>query len=117
MDQVLKNSCFSLKQSALKLLLGPLDAFLAKVTAFIGEIPAHLDSSFESSKDISSGLINLRQQSFIRFERIKDVLESVQLAVVQTTPDFRELMKVTFNTFQLFVFHYILFVLAVICRE
>jgi hypothetical protein len=38
LDKVLKAACTSMKQSALKMLLGPADAFLAKVTAFVGEI-------------------------------------------------------------------------------
>lgn len=36
MDETLKSSCQSLKYSSVQFLLGPLEAFLAKVTAFIG---------------------------------------------------------------------------------
>ena len=39
LDGVLKGACSSLKHNAIKMLLGPLDAFLAKVTAYVGEIP------------------------------------------------------------------------------
>jgi hypothetical protein len=36
MDETLKASCQSLKYSAVQYLLGPLETFLAKVTAFLG---------------------------------------------------------------------------------
>lgn len=39
LDNVLKQACSSLKQNAIKMLLGPMDAFMAKVTAFAGEVP------------------------------------------------------------------------------
>ena len=39
LDNVLKQACSSLKQNAVKMLLGPLDAFMAKVTAFVGDVP------------------------------------------------------------------------------
>ena len=39
LDNVLKTACSNMKQSAIKMLLGPLDGFLAKVTALVGEIP------------------------------------------------------------------------------
>ena len=40
LDNVLKQACSSLKQNAIKMLLGPMDGFMAKVTAFAGgEVP------------------------------------------------------------------------------
>jgi hypothetical protein len=45
LDNVLKSACFSLKHSAVKVLLGNIDAFLAKVTAFVGEIPISTEGS------------------------------------------------------------------------
>jgi hypothetical protein len=45
LDNVLKSACFSLKHSAVKVLLGNIDAFLAKVTAFVGEIPISIEGS------------------------------------------------------------------------
>lgn len=36
MDETLKASCQSLKYSSVQFLLGPLESFLAKVTAFLG---------------------------------------------------------------------------------
>jgi hypothetical protein len=37
LDTMLKTACLALKESSLKMLLGPLNSFLAKVTAFIGD--------------------------------------------------------------------------------
>lgn len=45
LDNVLKSACFSLKHSAVKVLLGNIDAFLAKVTAFVGDIPISIEGS------------------------------------------------------------------------
>lgn len=45
LDQALRRACLAFKVSAVKLLLGPLDAFLAKVAAFLGEIPYNVPST------------------------------------------------------------------------
>ncbi len=135
LDNVLKQSCFNLKQSSLKLLLGPLDAFLAKATAFVGgEIPlsyssasavaVHLDghgalhnsnnnnsnnnnnrnsnnnSNNNSELLAASAVHTLKQQAFLRPERIREMLEAVQVAVAESGPDLRKIMKVSKeNTF------------------
>jgi hypothetical protein len=112
LDSALKNACFALKQSSLKMVLGGLDAFLAKVTAFIGEIPlsSAKNGKGDGSKPTSdsaekttakneimlpdSSRASLKNQSFVRPDRIKAVLESVQQVVLQTAPDLREILKV-----------------------
>jgi hypothetical protein len=48
LDETLKASCQSLKYSAVQYLLGPLEGFLAKVTAFLGEAPPLVFSSVSS---------------------------------------------------------------------
>jgi len=53
MDEHLKSSCQALKYSALHFLLGPLESFLAKVSAFIGsEIPLYRYESSEYEKNL-----------------------------------------------------------------
>jgi hypothetical protein len=109
LDLVLKQACFSLKQSALKLLLGPLDNFLAKVTAFAGEIPteapsgsgaAGADSSFLAAGGSHVALLstearaNLKNQAFVKPERIKEILENAQSDLGQRVPELRAIMKV-----------------------
>lgn len=82
LDYVLKNSCLSLKQNAVKMLLGPTDGFLSKVVAFIGEIPISSSSSSMLANDSSDITLlstdnrqMLKSQAFVRPERIKEVLE------------------------------------------
>jgi hypothetical protein len=87
LDYVLKNACLSLKQNAVKMLLGPTDAFLSKVVAFVGEIP--VSSSLSSNQGMlaaeeSIPLLStdnrqlLKNQAFVRAERIKEVLEQAK---------------------------------------
>jgi hypothetical protein len=175
LDALLKSACFSLKDAAVKSLLGAIDGFLAKVTAFIGEIPISYEGSTvdasrgagltaaasSSSRSISSStsattgttgtatvavdasevsasdatgetaltnapagagtgagtavVVNtlahdssnstpllpaadsarLKNQSFVRSERIKEMLDSVQNVLLQRVPDLKALMKVT----------------------
>jgi uncharacterized protein YoxC len=45
LDNSLKKACFSLKVTAVKIVLGPLDGLLAKISAFIGEIPYQTTTS------------------------------------------------------------------------
>lgn len=45
LDNVLKAACFSLKVSAVKSLLGGMDAFLIKVHAFVGDIPVNAEGT------------------------------------------------------------------------
>jgi len=89
LDYVLKNACLSLKQNAVKMLLGPTDAFLSKVVAFVGEIPVSSSSSSSSNQGMlaaeeSIPLLStdnrqlLKNQAFVRAERIKEVLEQAK---------------------------------------
>jgi len=81
LDSVLKNACLSLKQNAVKMLLGPTDAFLSKVVAFVGEIPISSNSQGMLAAEESIPLLTndnrqlLKNQAFVRAERIKEVLE------------------------------------------
>lgn len=113
LDGVLKQACFSLKLSALKMLLGPLDGFLAKVTAFSGEIPTEVVESGGGYLAggagggaaggggakvalLSAEAVNgLKNQAFVRPERIKEMLEGVQSMLVQTAPELKGVMKVS----------------------
>ena len=53
MDEHLKASCQALKYSAMHFLLGPVESFLAKVSAFIGsEIPLYRHDSTEYDQDL-----------------------------------------------------------------
>lgn len=81
LDYVLKNACLSLKLNAVKMLLGPTDAFLSKVVAFVGEIPISSSSTQGMLAAEDSTLLLsvdnrqlLKNQAFVRAERIKEVL-------------------------------------------
>ena len=94
LDSVLKNACLSLKQNAVKMLLGPTDAFLSKVVAFVGEIPISSSSSLSSlsssnnqsmlAAEESIPLLSndnrqlLKNQAFVRADRIKEVLDQAK---------------------------------------
>jgi hypothetical protein len=125
LDEALRKSCLAFKSSAVKMLLGPLDAFLAKVSAFLGEIPyqtgsgnvptantpTNMDSPLAEQEDSNSNLTSsgkralktpiltaeqknlLKNQSFVRPERLKECLEQVQSLLVQRMPDVKELVK------------------------
>jgi hypothetical protein len=49
LDNVLKASCSSMKSNAIKLILSNLDSFLAKITAFVGEIPIQIKSKINTN--------------------------------------------------------------------
>lgn len=85
LDYVLKNACLSLKLNAVKMLLGPTDAFLSKVVAFVGEIPISSSSTQGMLAAEDSTLLLsvdnrqlLKNQAFIRAERIKEVLQQAK---------------------------------------
>jgi hypothetical protein len=103
LDQTLKTACLNLKQSSLKLIMGPLDAFLAKVAAFCGEIPVQsriYQTEEDNSVSVTSTVLspeiikNLKSQAFIKPDRIKDALDNVQQSIAQTVPDLRDTLKV-----------------------
>lgn len=96
LDNVLKTACSSMKQSAIKTLLGPLDGFLAKVTAFIGDIPISDIPERRGSEGTllqSSASGSLKSQAFIRTERVKEMLDSAMQSVVLNTPELRLTMQ------------------------
>eukprot|EP00428_Durinskia_dybowskii_P060658 CAMPEP_0170381734 /NCGR_PEP_ID=MMETSP0117_2-20130122/14567_1 /TAXON_ID=400756 /ORGANISM="Durinskia baltica, Strain CSIRO CS-38" /LENGTH=872 /DNA_ID=CAMNT_0010637325 /DNA_START=183 /DNA_END=2801 /DNA_ORIENTATION=+ len=107
LDDALKVACFSFQRCAVKLLLGNMDTFLAKVTAFVGEIPLlNSDDNGADNSTMSAGLdkhqrttplltvaSNLKNQAFVRPDRIKDLLESVQVVLLQRVPDLKLMMK------------------------
>ena len=128
LDNSLKKACLTLKLTAVKLLLVPLDNLLAKITAFIGDIPFQYPQSNNSNNNNNNNNNNnssstptnaqasansekstnnnvpvmaneqislLKNQSFLRFDRIKECLEQVQHLLVQRIPDIRGLMKVS----------------------
>jgi hypothetical protein len=106
LDAVLKASCGGMKTSAVKMLLGPIDAFLAKVTAFVGEIPTTVSTHAQTQANtLAAGegaavpllppetRALIKNQAFMRAERIKEVLLSVQETAVQAAPELRDIMK------------------------
>jgi hypothetical protein len=114
LDFSLKKACISFKQSAIKMMLGPMDSLLAKVSAFAGEIPtdASLNSQSHDGEELhnkgqlfTAGMPHhailpaetkqtLKAQSFLRPERIKECLEQVQQLLLQRLPDVKEMLKV-----------------------
>ena len=127
LDLALKKACLAFKQSALKMLLGPLDSLLAKAAAFGGEQLVNLSSSAEENGsahhtslaltyDGRGGNNNnnsqsraltlpaetktlLRAQAFLRPERIRECLEQVQQLLVQRLPDVKHMLKVCTNMY------------------
>ena len=95
LDVILKESCNNLKHSAVRMLLGALDGFLAKVGAFAGEIPIVHDNAEGTELPLlsSEATATLSKQAFMRASRIMDVLNDTQQAVVQNIPDLRSTMK------------------------
>jgi len=112
MDEVLKTSCQSLKFSALHFLLGPLEGFLAKVTAFIGDdIPVYRgdivpNPPHNGPNDVSATALNgqevlipeaarngLKKQQFVKPERILTVLNTAVENCIESKPQFSAMIK------------------------
>jgi len=101
LDAVLKAACAALRQSALKMLMGPADAFLAKVAAFAGDIPTAAAPATAAAAASGSNVAllpsdvraTLKGQAFVRAERVKEMLTGVQEAAVQTAPDLRDIFR------------------------
>jgi hypothetical protein len=123
LDNSLKKACITLKVTVVKFLLGPLDNLLAKIVAFIGEIPYHHSNQLlvvsspagqqqlgqlgDGSSKSNKGNVNvpslstehiqlLKGQSFIRYDRLKECLEQVQHLLIQRMPDLKIMMKVRY---------------------
>ena len=98
LDQVLKTACLSLKSNAVKMLLGPLAAFLVKVVAFAGEIDTQIEAE-ETTLARGPAQLNpaqataLKQQAFVRADRLLEMLESVLSQLNQAAPDLNGMMK------------------------
>lgn len=92
-DSMLKMSCLGMKQSAIKMILGPIESFLAKVTAFVGEIPAFTKGTSESSTLTSDAVKNLQGQSFMKVDRVKEMLKSALDTVMISAPDLKQAMQ------------------------
>ena len=92
LDNVLKSACSNMKVSAIKLLLGQVDTFLAKVTAFVGEIPvASPMDPVDSKPNVSEMPVfqSLKSQAFVRPDRVKDMLDAASGAISKATEDLR----------------------------
>lgn len=116
LDTTLKAACISLKISSLKMLLGPVDAFMAKVKAFIGEIPYYRGGPEKEDAENSSTTIatqrsdvammsqdarnSLKGQAFIRADRIKEMLENTQTIAMQNAPELKSTLQVKLVYFQ-----------------
>ncbi|CAM9813789.1 unnamed protein product, partial [Ectocarpus fasciculatus] len=106
LDITLKEACRLLRCSAVTLMLGPLESFLAKVSAFAGiDIPTDLDSNDNESEANSVGLgqsetllpssvrATLKGQSFMKVDRVRTMLDSVMEVAVHKTPEMREMLQ------------------------
>jgi hypothetical protein len=109
LDRVLKLACGELRDAALKMLVGSeLEGLLAKVQAFAGDIPVHNahtsaggaapaatlaaaapDAPPALAPDVAS---KLRNQAFLRPERLLSVLNDAQGTVEHTLPELKRLM-------------------------
>lgn len=92
-DSTLKMSCLGMKQSSIKMILGPIEAFLAKVTAFVGEIPAFTKDSSEPPSLSTEAVKNLQGQSFMKPDRVKEMLKSALDTVMISAPDLKQAMQ------------------------
>eukprot|EP01041_Mallomonas_annulata_P006587 gene6587-13326_t len=101
LDVVLKNACASLKTSAVRTLLGTVEAFLAKVTAFVGEIPGN-NNGTSAGTGAGTGTWSvaasrgLQGQAFMRPDRVKELLQTVEHSMAGSCPELR-------NTLQLYI--------------
>lgn len=92
LDAVLKHACIRLKQNSLKMLIPSIAAFISKVTAFVGDIPA--GEKLENNNTVGfESVKGLKGQSFMRPERIKEVIDSDIEIATQEASDLREIMK------------------------
>ena len=107
LDRVLKLACGTLRDAALKMLIGAeLDGLLAKVQAFVGDIPVQratasaqgepsslLAAPDQAAPPLAAELAaKLRNQAFLRPERLLAVLNDAQQALQHTLPELRRLM-------------------------
>lgn len=89
LDNVLKSACSNMKQNALKVLLGPLDSFLAKVTAFVGEIPIAAPSNTKLNLSENASFKSLKSQAFVRSDRVKEMLDTAAGSISKYTEELR----------------------------
>ena len=106
LDLDLKNACQALKDSVLKSIFGAMDSFLAKITAFVGDFTTSTTTSTQQSSTYAtsnSGQLpalsaessqNLKKQDFMKIERVREMLISVQETVAESAPEFMNSMKV-----------------------
>jgi len=88
LDGMLKNSYNNLKQTIVKILLGPLEGFLIKVNAILNTAPANIHATGDlllTSTDPQSARVLLSPdnrklltaQSFLKVDRLKSLLQGV----------------------------------------
>jgi hypothetical protein len=88
LDGMLKNSYNNLKQTIVKILLGPLEGFLLKVNAILNTAPANIHATSDlllTSTDPNSARVLLSpenrkllcSQSFLKVDRLKALLQGV----------------------------------------
>jgi hypothetical protein len=87
-----------LKQSAIKMILGPVESFLAKVTAYGVELPysESLAKGLDFDKTLAvppAVVASLQSQSFMKPDRVKEMLSSALDAVIMTAPDLKTSME------------------------
>jgi hypothetical protein len=104
LDLDLKNACQTLKDSVLKKIFAGMDAFLAKIGAFAGDFSTPSSTSTTSllppAQNAPLPLLSaeareiLKKQDFMKMERVREMLGTVQETVVLTAPEFMTSMKV-----------------------
>eukprot|EP00605_Chrysophyceae_sp_TOSAG23-4_P001842 GSChrysophyteH1.ASY1.ANO1.2034.1 assembled CDS len=95
-DDVLKAACGTLKESTTRMLLSGLDQWLSKVAACVGDIPISHDTVNDSSRLVSQNkpaslpseqVSILKSQSFMRNDRILEVLQEANATIAEKIPD------------------------------
>jgi hypothetical protein len=108
-DQLLKNTCYAFKNNSMKILLGSLEGLVMKINAFLDDPLANSSSAQSSSESSYLGteveesqfipISNetkqlLKQQAFMKIDRMKEIFLQVQESVVHILPDYRDHLKV-----------------------
>jgi hypothetical protein len=126
----------SFKLNTLKLLLNPLTTFLTKIEALIGiDLPISNNTSNNkiSTSDEDALLLpvekrnTLKNQSFVKSDKIKEVLENSQQLCLEAVPELREYLKViiiyncfmTYNCYLYYLsstYNYFIVIIPIYCN-
>lgn len=107
LDTILKNTCTALKRNCMTMLQEPLEIFLAKCVAFVGEISLPEVTAEVAVDDVEGAhhvntptpllseeaVKSLLVQSFVRPERLRELAKDCNASIVRGLPQFLDLMK------------------------